>query len=612
MEEYVGQIWHKLITRSSIQDFPDAAVTLDEVSKTVGIVFRAMGGDGGLQIATSHTIESRARRNWLQRIAGTGKTVEYAWRDQETLRLPHSIAVYPERRLNRELYLWLTALAAVASDQKGNWLLRSCRQVQVTLERFPGFRNRYLNLVEAHIKCRPAIETLSSEEQQLEKLIRTALLDPANFHDGMALNDSAVYPVPLWLHPNPPMLPEPVPTQEESADKGGSNQTKNTKQKKRRTAERVEMPDGKNGLLTFRLESLFSWTEYIPVDRTADDSEDEDAEKTADDLEVMSVARSRETSSSKVRFDLDLPPEENDDLYLGEGILLPEWDYKKQQLLPDYCNLQPMLARAAEACELPGNLRAKANLIRAQFAMLLPNRHWFNGQTEGSELDINAYITHITDRINSHDSPEIGLYRNLRNVNRDMACLLLADLSLSTDSWINNDSRVIDVIRDSMFLFSEALDAIGDRFSIYGFSSRRRSHVRFNTIKTFKEKYSDQVRGRISALEPGYYTRMGAAIRYSTQKLEKIKASQKVLMLLTDGKPNDLDKYEGRYGIEDTRMAIREAEHAGIRPFCVTIDDEAPEYLPYLFGASSYVLIKKAVELPKKLPLLYAKLTHVT
>ena len=611
MEEYVGQIWHKLITRSSIQGFPGATVTLDEVRKTVGIVFRAMGGDGGLQIATSHTTENRARRNWIQRIAGTGKAVEYTWRDHETLRLPHSIAVYPERGLNRELYLWLAALAAVASDQKSNWLLRSCRQVQSTLELFPGLSDRYQNLVEAHIKCRPVIETLSSEEQQLEKLIRTALLDPANFHDGMALNDSAVYPVPLWLHPNPPLLPQTVQVQEESADKGGSDQTKNTKQKKRRKAERVEMPDGKNGLLIFRLESLFSWSEYTPVDRTVDDSEDEDAEKTADDLDVMSVARSQETSSSKVRFDLDLPPEDNDDLYLGKGILLPEWDYKKQQLLPDYCNVQPMLAKEAEACELPKHLRGKANLIRAQFAMLMPNRYWFNGQTEGSELDVSAYITHVTDRINGHDSPETGLYRNCRNVNRDMACLLLADLSLSTDSWINNDSRVIDVIRDSMFLFSEALSAIGDRFSIYGFSSRRRNHVRFNTIKTFKEKYNDRVRGRISALEPGYYTRMGAAIRYSTQKLENVTAAQKVLLLLTDGKPNDLDKYEGRYGIEDTRMAIREAEHAGVHPFCVTIDDEAPEYLPYIFGSSSYVLIRKAVELPKKLPMLYAKLTHV-
>ena len=113
----------------------------------------------------------------------------------------------------------------------------------------------------------------------------------------------------------------------------------------------------------------------------------------------------------------------------------------------------------------------------------------------------------------------------------------------------------------------------------------------------------------IDAIKPNYYTRMGAAIRYATRQLAKQQSSQKLLLLLTDGKPNDLDKYEGRYGIEDTRMAIIEAEKQGIRPFCVTIDEQAQDYLPYLFGSRSYAVIRDAAELPKKLPLLYLRLT---
>ena len=201
------------------------------------------------------------------------------------------------------------------------------------------------------------------------------------------------------------------------------------------------------------------------------------------------------------------------------------------------------------------------------------------------------------------------LYRHVRNTERDMSCLLLADLSLSTDTYVNNEQRVIDVVRDSLFLFSEALQATGDRFAMYGFSSRRRNHVRFHTLKTFDESCSNEVRGRIQAIRPGYYTRMGAAIRQATALLEKEYSAQKLLLILTDGKPNDLDKYEGRYGVEDTRKAIHEAVERGLHPFCVTIDEKAGDYLPYLFGSASYVLVRNAGELPAKLPLLYARLT---
>ena len=203
-----------------------------------------------------------------------------------------------------------------------------------------------------------------------------------------------------------------------------------------------------------------------------------------------------------------------------------------------------------------------------------------------------------------------GLYRAQVNQQRDLACLLLADLSLSTDAYASDHARVIDVIRDSLFLFSEALTATGDRFAMYGFSSLKRGHVRFNHLKSFEERYDSQARGRIQAIKPGYYTRMGAAIRYASTLLAAQPQRQRLLLLLTDGKPNDLDRYEGRYGIEDTRMALHEARQQGLRPFCVTIDIEANEYLPHLFGASGFAVIRKPEDLPKELPLLYAQMTH--
>jgi nitric oxide reductase NorD protein len=165
------------------------------------------------------------------------------------------------------------------------------------------------------------------------------------------------------------------------------------------------------------------------------------------------------------------------------------------------------------------------------------------------------------------------------------------------------------VIRDSLMLFGEALSSTGDQFAFYGFSSLKRNFVRFHEIKAFDRPLDSLARGRIAALKPGYYTRMGAAVRRSTQLLEKVPANRRLMIILSDGKPHDIDLYEGRYGIEDTRMALIEARELGIKPFCVTIDREGAGYLPHLFGPAGYTIVRKPEDLPDRLPLLYAQLT---
>ena len=152
-------------------------------------------------------------------------------------------------------------------------------------------------------------------------------------------------------------------------------------------------------------------------------------------------------------------------------------------------------------------------------------------------------------------------------------------------------------------------NATGDNFSLAGFSSKRRNHIRYYPIKNFNQNYDGHVIDLINAIKPGYFTRMGAAIRYASCELAKQKSTQKLLLILTDGKPNDLDKYESRYGIEDTKMAILEAKKMGLEPFCISIDQYASDYLPYIFGSNCYIHLKNAHELPKKLPHLYLRLT---
>ncbi len=610
LEELVGSTWHRFITKRAVKHYPEAIIYLEDMRHIAGIFFRALGGEGGLRVENATDSEVKARRSVLQRLAGVGDKTQYAWRDEETLRLPESIAIFPTKQLNRDLYLWLTALSVI-DVVEGDWISRNQYRTKKTLAVWPGLTNHYQRLLKAHLQQRLNPADLPEREAKQEAMIRRAL---SNSSEMVTLTYAKYPPQPvlLWLHPSPPTIEfnSKKPLHDPDASNADQAKKDQKKQKKRKKGNRTDMPEGNDGLMSFRLESLWSWGEYSKVDRTSTEDDDDDAAKTAEDMDQISVAQDNETTASKIKLDLDLPASQYDDIVLGEGISIDEWDYKKQRLQKNHCRLIPMMARNAMATELPQRLRIQARKIRRQFEILRPQRHWANRQTEGSELDLESYINFLADRKHGQVNSDTPVYRSLRNQSRDLSCLLLADLSLSTDAYINNTSRVIDVIRDALYLFSEALSVTADRFALHGFSSRNRSHVRFYNIKNFDAAYNDNVRGHIDAVRPGYYTRMGTAIRHASQLLEKETSQQKLLLIITDGKPNDLDKYEGRYGIEDTRQAILEAEKKGQQPFCVTIDERAEDYLPYLFGKNAYILVKNIQELPTKLPLLYLRLTR--
>ena len=611
MEEKVGQLWDHLIRRSATTSYPEAQVQLSEISKTAAILFRALGGDGGLRLVASAPVTHGARRPWLARIAGTQLRLAQAARDGETLRLPPVIDLFPERQLNHDLYLWLAALSAASPPPGLSWFGANQYRVQTTLRLYPGLAARYHRLVQAYLPLRPQPDTLPADEAAQECAVRAALLAPGTVQ---VLPDARrpVWPVMLWLSSAGAAQgvagPQPLA---DTGDESTGSTSRHSDEQQRLKAERVDAPEKAGGIMLYRFESIFSWTEYSKLDRATDDSENDAADQAARDMDVLSVARDPQTrTASRLRFDLDLPPEGDDDRALGPGLLLPEWDYRKRLLLPDHCRVQPMIAARAPGCELPPALRATARRLRRQFETLVNDRTRVYGEDQGSEIDLDAYLQRRAQPRHHTGAHSRGLYIDQRKHGRDLACLLLADLSLSTDAWVNDHARVIDVVRDALFLFSEALSAAGDRFGLYGFSSRRRDHVRFHILKDFSETYSASVRGRIQAIRPGFYTRMGAAIRQASALLARQSASQRLLLLLTDGKPNDLDVYEGRYGIEDTRMALLEARRQGLLPFCVTVDREAGSYLPHLFGPDTYIVVRDPGELPRQLPLLYARLTR--
>jgi nitric oxide reductase NorD protein len=181
---------------------------------------------------------------------------------------------------------------------------------------------------------------------------------------------------------------------------------------------------------------------------------------------------------------------------------------------------------------------------------------------------------------------------------RDLAVLVLVDVSGSTDSWISGQRRVIDVEREALLLVSHALDALGEPFSIQAFSGESRDGVVVREIKAFNESFGQPVSLRIAGIEPDRYTRTGSALRHATACLAAEPARHRLLLLLTDGKPNDVDHYEGKYGLHDTRQAIIEARQTGISPICLAIDHQAPHYLGQVFGKHQFAILPRTELLP--------------
>ncbi len=616
MEETIGALWDKLVTKIAYTGYPEAQVHLEQIAPLATVLFQALGGEAGLQIQASSARRHGAKLNWLQRIAGIGDRHEGTSRTEAELLLPSSIDYFPKRELNRELYLWLLILLAHDIEPESPWLLRNQAATKHALQTLPAMRARYHQLIDAFLALRHQQLTAAERAQAHEQLIAQALRQPGSVAQGLELT-TGIHPVICWLQPQTATQvslkkQRPDPQQNDHYQRQLVTDPAQEKRKKKHAAEYTDTPEPTSPfMLLFRAESLFSWAEYIKVNRDLDDDENLDAAKAAEDLDFLSVANDGKTLASRFRFDLDLPSEAEDDFVLTQGLLYPEWDYKRQSYRDHYAHVEMMVARHPRQQELPPSLRALAQQLRRQFQSLQPQQTLLKAQQQGEEIDIDACVRYFSEHaIHAQQrSAQPKLYTEWRRQQRDLACLLLADLSMSTDAAANNEQRIIDVIRDSLYLFSEALDASGDKFALYGFSSVRRHHVRMHLLKGFNEQYDGTVRARLAEVKPGFYTRMGAAIRHSTATLKLQQCHRRLLLILTDGKPNDLDHYEGRYGIEDTRLAVQEAREAGLIPFCVTIDDAAQDYLPHLFGRNGFAIVKHINDLPTILPRLYVQLT---
>jgi nitric oxide reductase NorD protein len=423
---------------------------------------------------------------------------------------------------------------------------------------------------------------------------------------GLFIEAHEVAPVWLWLEALPAQHPAGAGESGGEAARSGSSAASGTRRRTRRVEQRRARAPL---LLPSKTEQLMTWADHVPLDRATDDEDDGNAMRAADDMEQLAITRDGQAGAARVKFDLDLPSASADDRPLGEGQTLPEWDWKQQRLRADHCRVVTLLAQPASPFAPAPPLRATARSVRRRLEVLRAAPRWQRHCADGEEIDLDAWVRHAGDDA-SHPAPrDPPVFARRTRGERSLATLLLADLSLSTDAHVNNESRVIDVIRDALYVFGEALDGTGDAFEMLGFSSVRRQHVRMQHLKGFDEPWSAAVQARVAPSSPAT-SRAWVPIRVATRRLGERGERQRLLLLLTDGKPNDLDVYEGRWGLEDTRHAVLEARAAGLTPFCLSIDEEAQDYLPHLFGPRGWAQLHRPTELPTRLAQLHAQLTR--
>lgn len=342
-----------------------------------------------------------------------------------------------------------------------------------------------------------------------------------------------------------------------------------------------------------------------PTDRDADAAADEYAESLADLEQARLVSTPGQAREVFVSDDAPAGTVRGGSLPAAAGAALsyPEWDWRVAAYRSPGARVHERLAVPGAQGWVDQTLarhRSMLDLLRRRFEMLCARRTMRRRQPDGDELDLDACVE-------AHGDFRAGLplnqavYQSQVRRRRDMAILLLIDVSGSTDGWISAHRRVIDVEREALLLVCTALAGLGEPYAVQAFSGQGPSGVCVHAVKTFDESWGKDIALRIAGLEPDRYTRAGAALRHASATLMRCAASHRLLLMLSDGKPNDSDLYDGRYGVEDTRQAVVEARLQGISPFCLTVDRQASSYLPAVFGAHHHALLNRPERLPSVL-----------
>ncbi len=627
-EESIGKLWHKFASRLDVPDVHEqAAVDLSEVAGRLAVFFRALGGNPAAELRAVSDEISQHRLSWRRRLGTEAEALPRTSYDGEILRLPSQLAVFPQREANGALFVWLAAAAAhlparideddaLCADLRA---LHAARTMQAeTLADAPGLQGLYDGLCSATLHQRvttPLPKAEAGVEAVLRHMLGAPLPDDAKPMWEAVLSGNLdgftaprgyrpFRPVPLW--PELRELQTSAGLEAESRDtegppEEGSDKTHRARRRKSDQAERTD------SFILHKFEAILSWAEFLNLNRRVDDDDPDNAKKAADDAEEIGLGQISKAPPTRLKLHLDLAPEDVDRERVSGKVLYPEWDMRTGQYLPDHVCVLDSVADPGDtrfAHDPAATRRIRA--VKRQFEALRPGRVMTRGHLDGEELDIEAAVRAEVDRMANGEANE-RVWMQSRPEARDLAVSILLDVSRSTESAVSGRA-VIDIEREALDALAWGLDAVGDDFAIHAFSSLKRQRVYVQRCKGFDEPMGPLVEARLGGLRPGFYTRMGAAIRHVSADLATQSRKRRLLIVITDGKPNDLDHYEGRHGIEDTAMAVREARRAGQSVFGITIDRDGKSWFARMFGRGGFALIPEPEKLIFALPQIYRQL----
>lgn len=290
----------------------------------------------------------------------------------------------------------------------------------------------------------------------------------------------------------------------------------------------------------------------------------------------------------------------------------PEWDYTSQSYRPDWVSVYDTLHAQGQGREIDDLLEkhhALAKRLKRILDQLKPqDKVRIRYQEEGSELDLDVALRSLID-FKGGATPDSRINMSHRTDGRNLAVTLLLDLSQSLNEKVTGgEQTILELSQEAVSLLAWAIDHLGDPLAIAGFHSNTRHEVRYQHLKGFSEDWNDTVKARLAAMEAGYSTRMGAALRHAAHYLGARTADKKLLLVLTDGEPNDVDVHDERLLIEDARQAVKEIQQEGIFTYCINLDPKADAYVSDIFGRQ-YTVIDNIQRLPEKLPELFLSLT---
>lgn len=537
----------------------------------------------------------------------------------DTALLPSSIDALETVEANAELYVlsavalgtWARARPEAPQDPKAraraSWL-GFADALDVARADLPGFEARWSRAARAVLAARPAPEALPRRERPAEQHLQSFLRSrpPSGEAPGVPPPPCPLAGV-LFESPD-----DAASSAGDAAPPKGAERAAPRKIEDVRRAE-LEEDREKHNPIVHTFEKVETLDSHEGGARLADGSDELDDQLEAlEEVDLSEVVRGGPPAQALLRaevgLDADIPDVEQ--IQPGErGVRYDEWDVRKKAYRKGWATVYPTPVRAARPGWARETLAPHQRQVRRLVERLSVHKDALadeRRQLDGEHIDLDAAIDAAADRARGHCGAGRVYVRRSRRA-RDVAAAVLLDVSLSSDAWVA-DQRVLDVSRRATLVLGEVADRLGDPLAVYAFASKTRNACRVFELGGFETPWAT-TRDRLGALEPQGYTRMGPAIRHVTAELADQPAKHRLLLVISDGKPTDYDRYEGAYGVADIRKSLGEASLRGVVAHALAIDATARASLAATFGPGAWHVLTDPHQLPRALTEAYGRLS---